>query len=129
MGCDRTNSQDVAAEIARALKYNLVFACEFEEIYSPLRKPEDQGGGVSGSAILSKYDFLMVRAIVHEKRPVEWEFPGPLPSEPRRGLRITPFVAVKTPWGPVGCYCVHLEEYCGELDPLVYFWPHSVHVF
>ena len=113
MGCDRTNSQDIAAEIAGALKYDLVFACEFEEIYSPLRKPEDQGGGVSGSAILSRYKLDDVRGIVHKVRPVDWTLPGPIENEPRRGLRITPSARVLTPWGPVVCYCIHLEEFCG----------------
>lgn len=113
MGCDRTEARDVGAEIASTLGYNLVFACEFEEIYSPQRKMEDQGGGVCGSCILSKYDFEVVRAIVHRVQPVDWTLPGPLPAEPRRGLRITPFVVVKTPFGHMGCYCIHLEEYCG----------------
>lgn len=113
MGCDRTDGEDVAAAIASALKYNLVFACEFEEIYSPLRRPEDQGGGVSGSAILSRYELVDVRGLVHKVRPVEWDFPGPLPAEPRRGLRITPFARAITPLGPIACYGVHLEEYCG----------------
>eukprot|EP00048_Salpingoeca_helianthica_P002502 m.57878 g.57878 ORF g.57878 m.57878 type:complete len:392 (+) comp12140_c0_seq4:87-1262(+) len=113
MRCDRTNGADVGAELAQALGYNLVFACAFEEIYSPLRKPEDQGGGVSGSCILSRYDFEVVRAIVHKEQPVDWEFPGPIPNEPRRGLRLTPMVVAKTPLGPLACYCIHLEEYCG----------------
>ena len=115
MNCDRTSSNDVGGQIATALGYNLIFGCEFEEIYSPLRKPEDQGGGVSGSCILSKYEFEITRALIHKNQPVEWSLPGPIPHEPKRGLRITPFVTVKTPFGLVGCYCVHLEEYCGKL--------------
>ena len=31
-----------------------VFLCEFEELWSPLRDADAQGGGVHGNAILSK---------------------------------------------------------------------------
>jgi hypothetical protein len=55
-----TNQQDTGLEIAKALNYNYIFNCEFEEIYDPLREKHVQGGGVHGNGILSRYSFLPI---------------------------------------------------------------------
>ena len=84
IGCERSGNEDTGERIAEALKMNYFFACEFEvltltmhedrgvdfttcprcqadmtsqELYSPLRTPRDQGGGIHGNAILSRFDF------------------------------------------------------------------------
>jgi hypothetical protein len=52
-------------EIAKALGLNYVFLSEFEELRSPLRPPHEQGGGVHGNAITTKYDILDVKIVPH----------------------------------------------------------------
>jgi len=52
-------------EIAKALKINYIFLSEFEELHSPLRLPSEQGGGVHGNAILTKFDVLDVVVVPH----------------------------------------------------------------
>ena len=47
--------------IAQALGLNYVFLCEFEELYSPVRNPSSQGGGVHGNAIMSKFDLSNIQ--------------------------------------------------------------------
>ncbi|PNH08472.1 U3 small nucleolar RNA-associated protein 14 [Tetrabaena socialis] len=54
--CERSGWQDTGQAIARALGLSYMFVCEFEELHSPLRSADAQGGGVHGNAILSKYD-------------------------------------------------------------------------
>ena len=43
------------------------FACEFEELRSPLRSPRDQGGGVHGNAVLARrpYGLASLHALRH----------------------------------------------------------------
>ena len=65
VGCERSGGLDTGVEIAKALHMNYVFLSEFEEIRSPLRSPLEQGGGVHGNAILSKFDFVDVQVISH----------------------------------------------------------------
>lgn len=35
---------------------NYAFVCEFEELRSPMRSKRDQGGGVHGNGILTRFD-------------------------------------------------------------------------
>ncbi|KAG1653171.1 hypothetical protein FOA52_009016 [Chlamydomonas sp. UWO 241] len=65
MHCERSNWEDTGRAIARRLGLNYVFLCEFEELYSPLRQPSAQGGGVHGNAVLSKFDITSVEAVPH----------------------------------------------------------------
>jgi hypothetical protein len=65
VGCDRSGGADVGAEIARALGMHLTFLPEFEELRSARRAPRDQGGGVHGNAILSKFDVLEAAVVEH----------------------------------------------------------------
>lgn len=52
-------------QIARALGMAYAFLPEFEELRSPLRTPETQGGGLHGNAVLSRFDLVDVRVIPH----------------------------------------------------------------
>ncbi len=42
-----------------------VFFCEFEELHSPVRTPELQGGGVHGNAILSRFPLADATVVPH----------------------------------------------------------------
>lgn len=55
-GCCRSNGKDVGLELAERLGMNYAFVCEFEELRSPLRSQRDQGGGVHGNGILTRFD-------------------------------------------------------------------------
>lgn len=50
IGCDRSGGKDTFREIAAALRLNGLFACEFQEMRSPLRDARSQGGGAHGNA-------------------------------------------------------------------------------
>ncbi len=52
------------------------FVAEFEELHHPLRRPDTQGGGVHGQALLSKHALSDVRALVHTHQPIDWEAEG-----------------------------------------------------
>ena len=64
------------------------FVAEFAELYSPLRSRSTQGGGLHGQVLLSRYDLVDVRALVHSHQPVDWEEEGAARAEPRRGKRV-----------------------------------------
>jgi len=115
IGCERTKCWDVGKSIARELKLNYVFVCEFEEVYSDIREKHVQGGGVHGNAILSKYNFDAVDILDHQFQPFNWERDGHLRREPRYGRRYSIAANVKTPLGMIRTYCVHLEVFCGIL--------------
>ena len=74
---------------------NYAFACEFEELHSPIRdklsqvpfevvKSQVQGGGVHGNGILTRFD-MKARVLHHKFHPFDWENNGHLRKEPRRG--------------------------------------------
>ena len=65
VGCDRSGGADVGAEIARARGMHLTFLPEFAERRAARRAPRDQGGGVHGNAILSKFDVLEAAVVEH----------------------------------------------------------------
>lgn len=50
IGCDRSGNADTFKEIGTQLGLNGLFACEFEELRSPMRDARSQGGGVHGNA-------------------------------------------------------------------------------
>ena len=62
-------ARSLALPIARAgaLQMEYAFACEFEELRSPLRSPRDQGGGVHGNAVLARrpYGLAKLHALRH----------------------------------------------------------------
>jgi len=113
VGCERSGFKDVGLQIASELQMNYFFVCEFEELHSPLRKPQDQGGGIHGNAILSRLDFQTTCTIPHREQPVDWNTEGDAFKEPRRGARVTPAVTISTAAGPLRVYGPHLELFCG----------------
>lgn len=123
IGCERSSSIDTGKHISEQLGLNHVFFCEFEEMHSPLRSPELQGGGVHGNALLSKFDISDARLVHHRLHPVDWNDPDhPLQqSEPRRGQRAVLAATVHTPQGPLLCYCLHMELFCGMLARIEQF--------
>ena len=58
-------SLHAGVEIAEQLGLNYLFLSEFEELRSPLRSARDQGGGVHGNAILTKFDITDVQIVQH----------------------------------------------------------------
>ncbi|CAG8588799.1 5418_t:CDS:2 [Paraglomus occultum] len=95
------------------MKWKGGFVCEFIEIESEKRHDRDQGGGVHGNAIFSKYD-LDFRVLDHKHQPFDWDKDGDKLNEPRKGRRVTLVAEIKTSFGPpILCYCVHLEVFCG----------------
>jgi endonuclease/exonuclease/phosphatase family metal-dependent hydrolase len=107
--CERSKCVDVGVEIAKALKLNYYFISEFEELWSEIRDPRSQGGGVHGNGILTKFDVTEVRSLKHRYHPYNWELDGHLKKEPRKGERYTLAATIKTPFTPILCYTVHLE--------------------
>ncbi|CAG8505082.1 3760_t:CDS:2 [Paraglomus brasilianum] len=95
------------------MKWKGGFVCEFIEIESEKRHDRDQGGGVHGNAIFSKYD-VDFRVLDHKHQPFNWEKDCDKLNEPRKGRRVTLVAEIKTAFGPpILCYCVHLEVFCG----------------
>lgn len=115
IGCDRSDGRDVGLELAERLQMNYGFVCEFEEIRSSMRSDRDQGGGVHGNGILTRFDMQEVRAIEHRHHPVDWENPAldKCKKEPRKGRRLSLAATIGTPHGDVVVYCCHLEVFCG----------------
>jgi hypothetical protein len=85
IGCKRSHGVNTALEIAKALRLCCVFVCEFVEVDDKCRRPLDGGGGVHGNAILSKYDIVSPRPLLHQYQPFHWEINGKLKNEPRLG--------------------------------------------
>ncbi|KAG2483952.1 hypothetical protein HYH03_017198 [Edaphochlamys debaryana] len=119
--CERSGWVDTGRAIAQALGLAYAFVAEFEEIHSPLRAADAQGGGVHGNAILSKYDIIEARCVEHTTHPIDWELPPPqqphklAAREPRKGRRVTTAATIATPQGPLLVYSAHLECFCGAL--------------
>ncbi|KAH7830688.1 uncharacterized protein MONOS_1770 [Monocercomonoides exilis] len=109
--CKRTDNLDVPNEIGKALKLNMAFVPEFHEFESPIRPSSNQGGGVHGNAILTKFDFLKVEAIIH-KQQINWRLDGlRFCGEPRKGGRVTLVAEIATPTGVIVTYSSHLEPF------------------
>ncbi|CAG8463706.1 2623_t:CDS:2 [Ambispora gerdemannii] len=122
IGCARSERRDHFREIAKELRWMGVYVCEFFEIESEKRTKRDQGGGVHGNAIFTKYDIASFRLIDHKYHPYNWERDGNKLGEPRKGRRFSLVAEVKTPFGPpILCYCVHLEVFCGITGRIAQF--------
>ncbi|KAJ4460533.1 hypothetical protein PAPYR_3151 [Paratrimastix pyriformis] len=114
VNCARSGRRDVGQDLARALGMNYLFACEFEELESPIRTPQTQGGGVHGQGILTRFDLREAAALVHQVRPVDWERDGLARyHEPRKGGRVTAWADLATPMGVLRVYSAHLETFGG----------------
>nr|CAJ2480414.1 unnamed protein product [Leishmania braziliensis] len=116
INCRRSNYVNVPKEIAKALKAELYFACEFEELDSALRTPINAVGPRSqpvleteaspnsgrsdgstlksskrhhfhGNAILSRHVTLREPTVVPHTNPIMWDEADHRYNEPRRGFR------------------------------------------
>ncbi|KAJ1725642.1 hypothetical protein LPJ53_000121 [Coemansia erecta] len=99
--------------IAERLGLNGGIAIEFQELASPCRTAAQQGGGLHGNAIYSKYD-MRFRIVEHEHQPFNWPRDGSLLGEPRLGRRCTLVAEVAVPKGPpILAYSAHFECFTG----------------
>ena len=113
LGCARSQFDYLPILIAHALHFNMFFVCEFAEIQGDERTAGNQGGGVVGNAILTRYDFNSTRAHVLAHQPFDWTANGASVGEPRVGRRVSAVADVASPVGAITCYSVQLESYCG----------------
>ncbi|KAG0205947.1 hypothetical protein BGX28_002539 [Mortierella sp. GBA30] len=114
IGCHRSgHERDHFLEICRSQGLYGGFVPEFWELEHPGRKDRDQGGGVHGNAILSKWPVNGFRVLDHVHHAYEWERDGLKLNEPRLGRRFTIVADIQTPSGPLLCYCAHLEVFTG----------------
>ncbi|KAF8924129.1 hypothetical protein EDD21DRAFT_390854 [Dissophora ornata] len=114
IGCHRSgHERDHFLEICRSQGLYGGFVPEFWELEHPGRKDRDQGGGVHGNAILSRWPVNGFRVLDHVHHAYEWEKDGLKLNEPRLGRRFTIVADIQTPSGPLLCYCAHLEVFTG----------------
>ncbi|KAG0248192.1 hypothetical protein BG011_000367 [Mortierella polycephala] len=114
IGCHRSgHERDHFLEICRSQGLYGGFVPEFWELEHPERKDRDQGGGVHGNAILSKWPVNGFRVLDHVHHAYEWEQNGLKLNEPRLGRRFTIVADIQTPSGPLLCYSAHLEVFTG----------------
>lgn len=114
--CERSKRIDCLTKIAERLKMSYAYVSEFCELYDKVRKEKDQGGGVHGNAIFSKFtiDKEKTIAIKHKYQPVNWEKEGYSRKEPRKGDRY--FIASMIQISKdiyIDVYSIHLEVFCG----------------
>lgn len=123
IGCDRSAGVDTLRTLGRELGMAYLFAAEFEELRSPARTAHDQGGGVHGNCILSKFPLRGGRTIKHRHQIVDWAAEGLSRGEPRRGFRYTVTALVDVPgWGaPLRLYSSHLEVFCSAFQRVAQF--------
>ncbi|KAG0240105.1 hypothetical protein BGW41_007198 [Actinomortierella wolfii] len=114
IGCHRSGyDRDHFQEICETLQLVGGFVPEFWELEHSCRKDRDQGGGVHGNAILSKWPITGFRVLDHVHHAYEWEENGHKLNEPRLGRRFTIVAQIETPSGPMLAYCAHLEVFTG----------------
>ncbi|KAF9089468.1 hypothetical protein BGX27_002457, partial [Mortierella sp. AM989] len=114
IGCHRSGyDRDHFLEICKSQGLYGGFVPEFCELEHPGRKDRDQGGGVHGNAVLSKWPINGFRVMDHVHHAYEWERDGLKLNEPRLGRRFTIVADIQTPSGPLLCYCAHLEVFTG----------------
>ncbi|KAG0268316.1 hypothetical protein DFQ27_007052 [Actinomortierella ambigua] len=114
IGCHRSGyDRDHFKEICETLQLVGGFVPEFVEIEHSCRKDRDQGGGVHGNAILSKWPISGFRVLDHVHHAYEWEENGHKLNEPRLGRRFTIVAQIETPSGPLLAYSAHLEVFTG----------------
>ncbi|KAJ2410620.1 hypothetical protein GGI10_004504 [Coemansia sp. RSA 2530] len=99
--------------IAEQLKLKGGVAIEFQELESPCRSDAQQGGGIHGNAIFSKFD-MEFRVIDHDHQPYNWPRDGALLGEPRLGRRCTLVAEIAVPKRPpILAYSAHFECFTG----------------
>ncbi|KAI7826460.1 Endonuclease/exonuclease/phosphatase [Kickxella alabastrina] len=110
---ERSGNTNHAEIIAEQLGLNAGIVVEFQELKSPCRSPSQQGGGLHGNAIYSRFD-MKLRVIDHAHQPFNWPRDGVLLGEPRVGRRCTLVAEVAVPRGPpVLAYSAHFECFTG----------------
>ncbi|KAA6383261.1 MAG: hypothetical protein EZS28_021213 [Streblomastix strix] len=113
IGCERTNFINLPLEIAKSLSLSLIFVPEFKEFSSPIRPKSNQGGGIHGNALLTKFNYSKIFSVKHT--PVfDWnEDKGMSYQEPREGGRVAVGAIIDTPLGQILTYSTHLEPFGG----------------
>ncbi|KAJ2004965.1 hypothetical protein H4R26_002214 [Coemansia thaxteri] len=113
IGNQRSGGGNHGQIIAERLQLNGTVAIEFQELFSPCRHAAQQGGGIHGNAIFSKFD-MVYRIIDHEHQPYNWQRDGALLGEPRVGRRCTLVAEVAVPRRPpLLAYSAHFECFTG----------------
>ncbi|KAJ2713746.1 hypothetical protein H4R19_002091 [Coemansia spiralis] len=113
IGNERSGGQDHGRIIAERLKLNGGVAIEFQELRSPCRDAGQQGGGVHGNAVFSKFD-MRLRVVDHAHQPYDWPRDGALLGEPRLGRRCVLAAEIAVPKRPaVLAYSAHFECFTG----------------
>ena len=114
--CERSKRINCLTKIAEKLKMSYAYVSEFCELYDNVRKEKDQGGGVHGNAIFSKFiiDKDKTVAIKHKYQPVIWEKEGYSRKEPRKGDRYFLASMIEVAKNTyIDVYSIHLEVFCG----------------
>lgn len=114
--CERSKRVNCLKEIAAKLKMSYAYVSEFCELYSEVRSTIDQGGGVHGNALFSKFYIKKENsiAIKHTYQPVNWEKEGYDRKEPRKGDRYFIASLIEIVKGIfLDVYSIHLEVFCG----------------
>ncbi|KAJ2400643.1 hypothetical protein GGI23_001910 [Coemansia sp. RSA 2559] len=116
IGNERSGGANHGEMIARRLGLNGGIAIEFQELRSPCRDVAQQGGGIHGNAIYSRFD-MTFRVIDHEHQPYNWPRDGALLGEPRTGRRCTLVAYITVPKRPhVLAYSAHFECFTGIIE-------------
>ncbi|KAJ2161267.1 hypothetical protein GGF46_001609 [Coemansia sp. RSA 552] len=114
IGNERSGGANHAQIIAERLRLNGAVAIEFQELRSPCRDAAQQGGGIHGNAIYSKFD-MAFRVLDHAHQPYDWPRAGALLGEPRLGRRCTLAAEIATPHSPLLVYSAHFECFTGVI--------------
>ncbi|KAJ2548687.1 hypothetical protein EV175_004732 [Coemansia sp. RSA 1933] len=113
IGNERSGGANHGEIIAQRLGLNGGIAIEFQELRSPCRDVAQQGGGIHGNAVYSKFD-MTFRIVDHNHQPYNWPRDGALLGEPRTGRRCTLVAEVLVPKRPpVLAYSAHFECFTG----------------
>lgn len=144
INCRRSGYVNVPKMLAEALRAELYFVCEFEELDSPCRTPQNAVGPQSqpsqeaeasgtdnrkapsgrhfhGNAILSRHATMHEAVAVPHTTTVQWDEEGGKFNEPRRGyrsalrVRIDETERTSPQMPPLYIYCCHFEVFCGAL--------------
>ena len=127
--CSRTRFENVPMILARELKMECVFVCEFHELDCATRVTAnriDHSKGFHGNAILSRLDSCLVAEAFPHSFNLNWEQFGKEVREPRIGQRyvLSASVTIRTSLPPLDgsffitvlqLYSVHFEVFCGVL--------------
>lgn len=124
MYCQRSGNQDIGAALAQSLNMrSYAFACEFLEHLSLDRSEmrgggAGQGGGITGNAIISRYEIDDAWSIRHRWWPFNWNARGLKYKEKRTGNRIAVGARLRTgrkdiPFMTI--YSLHLEPFSGPI--------------